>query len=197
MSDPGTPRGTAASPAGPVVRPARHDDTDAVAAIYDHWVRTSTATFELEPPGVGHWHDRLDALGAAGWPFLVVEADGAVAGFAYVGPWRTRPAYAATVEDTLYLHPDATGRGLGTLLLTALLDRAAAAGAREVVAVVADAETPASLALHRRAGFVEAGRLERVGRKFDRWLGTTLLQRSLVAGTPGPRPGQRSEPPVS
>ncbi|ADG73303.1 Phosphinothricin acetyltransferase [Cellulomonas flavigena DSM 20109] len=161
------------------VRAAADGDVAAVARIYDHYVATSTATFELEPPGEPVWRGRLDTLTAAGWPFQVAVLDGQVAGFAYVGPWRPRPAYAHTVEDTIYLDPAATGRGVGTRLLTSVLDAAGAAGAREVIAVVADGDTAASLALHRRAGFHTAGRLERVGRKFDRWLGTTLLQKTL------------------
>jgi len=162
------------------LRTATPADMAGVARIYDHYVATSTATFELTPPGEVVWADKLAALQGAGWPFLVADLDGAVAGFAYVGPWRPRPAYAHTVEDTIYLDPAATGRGIGTRLLDEVLTGAAAAGAREVIAVVADGDTAASLALHRRAGFTGAGRLERVGRKFDRWLGTSLLQKTLA-----------------
>jgi len=162
------------------LRTATPADMAGVARIYDHYVVTSTATFELTPPGGTVWMDKLAALQGAGWPFLVADLDGAVAGFAYVSPWRPRPAYAHTVEDTIYLDPAATGRGIGTRLLERVLTGAAAAGAREVIAVVADGDTAASLALHRRAGFTGAGRLERVGRKFDRWLGTSLLQKTLV-----------------
>lgn len=178
------------------IRPAVPADMADVARIFAHYVTTSTATFELTPPTAEAWAEKLAAIAAAGWPFLVVTGDTvpsdgvpsdgvtgdvpeAVVGFAYVSAWRPRPAYAQTVEDTIYLAPDAVGRGLGARLLARLLDDAAAAGAREVVAVIADADSTASLALHRRAGFAEAGRLERVGHKFDRWLGTTLLQRSL------------------
>ncbi|ADG76526.1 Phosphinothricin acetyltransferase [Cellulomonas flavigena DSM 20109] len=164
------------------VRAATSGDVAGLARIYDHYVATSTATFELDPPGEAVWVDKLDAVVAAGWPFEVALLDGQVAGFAYVGPWRPRPAYAHTVEDTIYLDPAATGRGIGTRLLASVLEQAAAAGAREVIAVVADGDTAASLALHRRAGFDPAGRLERVGRKFDRWLGTTLLQKTLAGG---------------
>lgn len=164
------------------VRPAAAGDVAGIARIYDHYVVTSTATFELDPPGAPVWRDKLDALTGAGWPFQVAVLDGQVAGFAYVGPWRPRPAYAHTVEDTIYLDRAATGRGIGTRLLTSVLEQAAAAGAREVIAVVADGDAAASLALHRRVGFVPAGRLERVGLKFDRWLGTTLLQKTLTGG---------------
>lgn len=171
---------TAAHPAV-VVRPATPDDVPAMARIYDHHVLTTTATFETVPPGEALWSAKLESITAAGWPFLVAEtSEGGVVGFAYVGPWRVRPAYRFTVEDTIYLDGAATGRGLGTRLLSEVLDRARAAGARQVVSVVADAESEASLALHTRLGFQTVGRLENVGRKFDRWLGTTLLQLSLV-----------------
>ncbi|MEP7762555.1 N-acetyltransferase family protein [Sanguibacter sp. 25GB23B1] len=164
-----------------VLRVATPEDVPAMARIYDHHVRTTTATFETEPPGETLWAAKLESITAAGWPFLVAEIDEiGVAGFAYVGPWRVRPAYRYTVEDTIYLDPAATGRGVGTRLLAEVLDLARAAGAREVVSVVADAESTASLALHTRLGFRTVGRLENVGLKFDRWLGTTLLQLSLV-----------------
>ncbi len=171
-----------------LIRPATAADMADVAGIFAHYVTTSTATFELTPPTADAWVEKLAAITSAGWPFLVVAdaqaQDGGpgVVGFAYVSAWRPRPAYARTVEDTIYLAPDAVGRGLGARLLAQLLDDAATAGAREVIAVIADADSTASLALHRRAGFSEAGRLERVGHKFDRWLGTTLLQRSLRSG---------------
>lgn len=162
------------------LRAASPADVAGLARIYDHYVTTSTVTFELTAPGPDVWAQKLEDLDAAGWPFLVAELEGRLVGFAYVGPWRPRPAYAHTVEDTIYLDPAATGQGIGTRLLAEALDHAQAAGAREVVAVIADAETPASLTLHQRAGFTPAGRLERVGRKFDRWLGTTLLQKTLT-----------------
>lgn len=195
-----------------VLRAATPDDVPAMARIYDHHVRTTTATFETEPPGEALWAAKLGSITAAGWPFLVAEVvgDGAgssagssdgsgVVGYAYVGPWRVRPAYRYTVEDTIYLDAAATGRGVGTRLLAEVLDLARAAGAREVVSVVADAETTASLALHTRLGFRTVGRLENVGLKFDRWLGTTLLQLSLVDGPVDeaeagvPESGQRTE----
>lgn len=162
------------------LRAATSADMVGVAAIYDHYVLTSTATFELTPPGPSLWDEKLAVLDEAGLPFLVADAGGAVAGFATVAPWRPRPAYRHTVEDSIYLDPAHAGRGIGTRLFARLLDEAAQAGAREVIAVVADMDSPASLALHRRAGFTDAGRLERVGRKFDRWLGTSLLQKSLA-----------------
>lgn len=162
------------------MRPATAADLDAVTGIYAHHVEHSVATFDTEAPGPAHWAARLEELTAAGWPFLVAEVDGGVVGFAYAAPWRARPAYRYTVEDTLYVAPGWTGHGLGRALLTGLLDRVAAAGGREVVAVIADGGDPASLALHRSLGFAEAGRLRRVGHKHGRWLDTVLVQRSLA-----------------
>ena len=151
-----------------------------MAQIYAHYVTTSVATFEVDPPDAEEWHRRFTAVDAAGLPFLVAERDGAVAGYAYCAPWKTRPAYRATVEDSVYVAAWAVGRGCGAELLEALLEGCRTAGIREVIAVVADSGNPASLALHRRFGFAEAGRLARVGFKHDRFVDTVLLQRSLA-----------------
>ncbi|MHA7135041.1 GNAT family N-acetyltransferase [Oerskovia turbata] len=169
----------------PTVRPATRDDLPAVAEIAAHYVLRTVATFQTEPLPLAGWEERWESLRAAGRPFLVVTVPSApglpddVAGFAYVGAWRERPAYAATGEDTIYLAPGQEGKGLGRALLTALLAEAEAAGVREVVAVVSDADSSASVALHERLGFRLVGRLERVGFKQGRWLDTVLLQRSL------------------
>ncbi|WP_069387753.1 GNAT family N-acetyltransferase [Cellulosimicrobium cellulans] len=164
------------------VRPAVAADLPRVAAIFAPFARDTAVTFEAEPWDVARWADKHDDLARRGLPFLVADVDGAVAGFAYAGPWRPKAAYRHTVEDTIYLDPAYAGQGLGTALLTALLDAAAQAGARQVVSVVADVpEAAASLPLHRRLGFVEAGRLTAVGFKHGRWVDTVLLQRALDA----------------
>lgn len=163
-----------------VVRAASPDDLDAIRAIYAHHVETGVATFELDPPDQSEWERRLTTARDLGLPFLTATLDGAVAGYAYCAPWKTRPAYRHTVEHSIYVAPHATGRGIGVQLMHALLDGCAAAGIREVIAVVVDTEdAAASLALHRRHGFTEAGRLRGVGFKHGRWLDTVLLQRSL------------------
>lgn len=163
-----------------MARTAGTADLTTVAQIYAHYVTTSVATFEIEPPDAEEWRRRFTAVDAAGLPFLVAERDGVVAGYAYCAPWKTRPAYRATVEDSVYVAPWAVGRGCGAELLEALLEACRTAGIREVIAVVADSGDPASLALHRRFGFAEAGRLARVGFKHDRFVDTVLLQRSLA-----------------
>lgn len=162
------------------IRPATPADLAAIAEIYAHYVLTSVATFETEPPEADEWRRRFDAITGGALPFLVVEREGTIAGYAYCAPWKTRPAYARTVEDSVYVAPWAVGRGCGSELLAALLDGCGAAGIREVIAVIADSGDPASVELHHRFGFTDAGRLQRVGYKHERYIGTFLLQRSLA-----------------
>ena len=164
------------------IRPTSPGDLDAVGEIYAHHVRTGVATFELTPPDRSEWLQRLRAVTAHGLPFLTATLDGEVAGYAYCAPWKTRPAYRHTVEDSVYVAPQAVGRGVGGRLLDALLEECAQSGIREVIAVIVDADGAASLALHRDRGFVDAGRLTAVGFKHGRWLDTLLLQRSLTGG---------------
>lgn len=155
------------------------DDLDPIAEIYAHHVRTGVATFELDPPERAEWDQRLHTAQTLGLPFLTATRDGTVLGYAYCAPWKTRPAYRFTVENSIYLAPAATGQGIGTQLMEALLAGCAAAGIHQVIAVIVDAGATASLALHRNHGFVDAGRLRSVGFKHDKWLDTILLQRSL------------------
>jgi L-amino acid N-acyltransferase YncA len=163
-----------------VVRAAVGEDLAAVAAIYDHFVLSSVATFEVDPVPAWEWSARLSAAQSSGWPFLVaVDASGTVVGFAYAAPWKTRAAYRWTVEDSVYVAPAAAGHGVGRLLLSTLLDELAAAGARQVVATISDTGDDASVALHRALGFEDAGRLRAVGHKQDRWVDVVLMQRSL------------------
>ncbi len=172
-------------PAPSPVRPAVASDLKSVADVFAHYVRHTVATFEETPPTVADWERRLEDLTGRGLPFLVAESAGAVVGFAHASPWRPKPAYRFTVEDTLYLAPDATGQGLGAALLDALVTASARAGMRQMIAVIADTGSDASLALHRRFGFADAGRLVGVGHKHGRWIDTFVLQRSLPAGQPG------------
>jgi L-amino acid N-acyltransferase YncA len=165
----------------PHVRPAETTDLDQVAAIYDHYVRTSVATFETEPPSLADWSVKLADIGGRGLPFLVAETDGTIGGYCYATPWRPRAAYRHTAEDSVYIAPDQTGRGLGTLLLGALLDACAAGGdVRQIIAVIADSGSDASEKLHARFGFTRAGLLTGVGRKHGRWIDTLLMQRTLA-----------------
>jgi phosphinothricin acetyltransferase len=155
------------------------DDLDDIGAIYAHHVQTGVATFEITAPDHAEWQHRLQSVADRGLPFLTATLDGRIAGYAYCAPWKTRPAYRHTVEDSIYLAPDAVGCGIGGRLLDTLLSECSGAGIREVIAVIVDADGAASLALHRNRGFVDAGRLTAVGFKHGRWLDTVLLQRSL------------------
>jgi L-amino acid N-acyltransferase YncA len=163
-----------------VIRRSIPDDLEAIGTIYSHHVQTGVATFELTAPDAAEWRRRLDAVTRDGLPFLTATMDGRIAGYAYCGPWKTRPAYRYTVEDSVYVAPDAVGCGVGGRLLDELLTDCIRAGVREVIAVIVDADGAASVALHRNRGFVDAGRLTAVGFKHGRWLDTVLMQRSLA-----------------
>ncbi|WP_418276818.1 GNAT family N-acetyltransferase [Isoptericola jiangsuensis] len=174
------PPRTSGASSRPRVRAATPDDLAAVAAIFAPYARTTAVTFDEEPPTVEQWAARLADAGARGLPFLVAELDGAVVGYAYATGWRAKAAYRFTAEHSIYLDPRAQGRGIGTLLLSALLDACTLAGVRQVVAVIADDPAAAgSIPLHRRLGFAPAGTLHDVGFKHGRWVSTVLMQRTL------------------
>lgn len=157
------------------VRAAQPGDLPAIAGIYAHYVANSVATFDETAPS--DWDQRL----ARGLPFIVATSGQDVVGYSCATPWKPKNAYRHTVEDAVYVAPGHAGQGLGTMLLGALLDGCERAGLRQVIAVIADADeagTP-SVALHRRFGFERTGTLHRVGFKFDRWLDTTIFQRTL------------------
>ena len=166
----------------PTVRPATLSDIPAIARIYAHAVETGTASFELTPPDDAEMARRMSALLDNGFPYLVAEVDGAVAGYAYAGPYRARPAYRFTVEDSVYVASEAQGRGVGSALLPELVEESAARGFRQMIAVIGDSEQAASIALHARAGFYYVGTLPHVGFKFGRWLDTVMMQRPLGPG---------------
>lgn len=170
------------TPAGPQIRPATPDDLVRVCDIYRHHVLTGTATFELVPPTPDEMRARHAAVADKGYPWLVAEIDGIVIGYAYATVFRPRPAYAWTVEDSIYLDPAATGRGVGRALLTRLIAECEAIGLRQMIAVIGDSANTPSIALHRALGFADAGLQRAVGLKFGRWLDTVTLQRALGAG---------------
>ena len=163
----------------PVIRPVVLSDADAIAAIYAHHVLTGTATFDTDPPDAVFWRDKIAATTGHGWPFLIVDHEGGAGGYAYASQFRDRPAYSGTCEDSIYIDHQLIGRGLGGVLLEALIEASKACGFEQMIAVIGGAE-PASVALHTRAGFVEAGRMRNVGRKFGRLLDTLYMQRDLA-----------------
>jgi phosphinothricin acetyltransferase len=127
-----------------------------------------------------YWVDKLEYLTKLKLPFIVAASDqGEILGFAYVAPWRQKSAFRTTVEDSIYLRPAATRKRIGTKLLEELLIQAKAAGVKEVVAVISDSGAESSVRLHERFGFAKQGHLGKVGFKFERWLGTILMQKSL------------------
>jgi L-amino acid N-acyltransferase YncA len=168
------------------VRPVQEGDAAAISAIYAHHVRHGTASFDEEALSETETRAKIRRISGHGWPFLVAEGDGTVAGYAYATQFRDRAAYAFTCENSIYVHPDRARRGVGRRLLTRLIAEAEAYGFRQMIAVIGGGE-PASVALHRSLGFVEAGRMRSVGRKLGRWLDTVYMQRALG-------PGDTSEP---
>jgi L-amino acid N-acyltransferase YncA len=162
-----------------MIRDARESDAEAVHAIYAHHVLHGTASYDIEPPSLEDIIRKMHWILGEGWPFLVAEEDGAVVGYAYSTQFRDRAAYRFTCENSIYVHPDWTGRGIGKALLVALLDRSRAYGFRTMIAVIGGAE-PSSIGLHAACGFAEVGRLRHVGWKKERWLDNVYMQRNLV-----------------
>ena len=164
------------------IRPAVLGDIPAITLIYAHAVQHGTASFELEPPNEEEMARRMQALLDNDYPYVVATESGAVLGYAYAGPYRARPAYRWTIEDSVYVAPQAQGRGIGRLLLDALIKDAEARGFRQMIAVIGDSNQTASIRLHAAAGFRNVGTLQSVGFKFERWLDTVLMQRALGPG---------------
>jgi phosphinothricin acetyltransferase len=164
------------------VRDAAAADAPLLQAIYAHHVLHGLASFEEVPPDAAEMDRRRAEVQARGLPYLVVESDGRARGFAYAGPYRSRPAYRHTVEDSVYVAPDAAGRGLGRAALAAVIERCSARGLRQMVAVIGDSGNAASIGLHRALGFAEAGLLRSVGFKHGRWVDSVLMQRPLGPG---------------
>ncbi len=164
------------------IRAVEDADLPQLRDIYNHYVRTSTVTFDEIESDEAAWAAKKERIIALGLPFLVAESDaGELLGYALAQPWSPKSAYRFTVENSIYLAPSAAGRGVGRTLLEAFIAACRTAGLRRIVAVIADEEAEASIALHRRAGFVDAGRLTGVGVKFGRELGVVLLQLTLTA----------------
>jgi L-amino acid N-acyltransferase YncA len=164
------------------IRPAEASDIAAITGIYADAVRHGTASFEIDPPDQDEMTRRFESLRGGGFPYLVAQVDGAVVGYAYAGPYRARPAYRFTVEDSIYLAATARQRGIGRALLDRLIQDAERCGFRQMIAVIGDSDQPASIALHAAAGFRLIGTFEAVGYKLDRWLDSVLMQRPLGDG---------------
>ncbi|HEY0569377.1 MAG TPA: GNAT family N-acetyltransferase [Xanthobacteraceae bacterium] len=168
------------------IRAATPADIAEITRIYADAVKHGTASFELEPPDEAEMLRRQTALADAGYPYIVAESvvgsAGKLLGYAYAGPYRTRPAYRFSIEDSIYVDPAAQRRGVGRLLLARLIAEAEARGFRQMIAVIGDPAQTASIELHRKAGFRPIGTIENVGFKFGRWLDSVLMQRALGPG---------------
>jgi L-amino acid N-acyltransferase YncA len=161
-------------------------DLPQICTIYAHAVRHGTGTFELEAPDVAEMAKRRAEVLGRGLPWLIAQRDGQTLGYAYANYFRPRMAYRYCLEDSIYLSPESQGQGVGTLLLTELIARCEALGARQMVAVIGDSSNAGSLNLHRRLGFTDAGLLKAAGWKFDRWLDVVFMQRELGLGAGAP-----------
>ncbi len=179
----------AAAPAAPrcwvgnvTVRDARVADMQAIQGIYAHHVRRGLASFEEVPPTTREMRDRRVEYVGLGLPYLVAEAAGRVVGFSFASPYRVRPAYRHTVQDSVYVAAGLGGQGIGGALLRQLIARCEIRRLRQMVAIVGDSGNTASIQLHRRFGFREVGTLQAVGFKHGRWVDSVLMQRRLGPG---------------
>jgi L-amino acid N-acyltransferase YncA len=166
----------------PEIRPAVAADLPAITGIYDHAVRFGTATFELIPPDLAEMTRRFSVLIDGGFPYLVAALDGRVAGYAYAGAYRPRPAYRFTVENSVYLEPAIHRRGIGLQLVERLIVECQARGYRQMIAVIGDSANAGSIGVHTKCGFQMIGIHPNVGFKFGRWLDTVMMQRALGEG---------------
>ncbi len=178
----------------PAIRPSTEADLPAIAAIYGHHVRHGLASFEYEAPSAEELARRRADVLRLGLPHLVAEVGGAVRGFAYASLYRTRPGYAHTVEDSVYVAPDAIGRGAGRALLAAVIDACTALGRRQMVAVIGDSANAGSIGLHRAMGFHIVGTLPSIGWKHGRWVDSVRMQRALGDGDATAAPDRTTLP---
>jgi L-amino acid N-acyltransferase YncA len=164
------------------VRPSTEGDVAEIARIYGHYVHTSTATFELDPPSLEEMLSRRSKILRLELPYLVAEQDGRIVGYAYAGQYRPRPGYQFTIEDSVYIDPEHLGEGLGQALLSALIETCERGPWRQMIAVIGDTANTASMRLHERHAFRTIGTLYSVGWKFNRWVDSILMQRALGQG---------------
>lgn len=163
-----------------VIREAEASDLKEIAEIYNYYILNSVITFDVDELKLSEWKSKFIYLQGLKLPFIVAESpSGQLLGFAYLAPWRQKAAYRRTVENTIYLKPSAKGKRIGSRLLNELLARGKKAGIREVVAVISDKGAEPSIAMHKKFGFEEQGRLAKVGFKFGKWIGIIIFQKSL------------------
>jgi L-amino acid N-acyltransferase YncA len=161
------------------LRPAAPADLGSVQTIYAHHVLHGLGTFETEAPDLAEMRSRYAQITAAGYPYLVAERGGQLLGYAYANHFRARAAYRHTVEDSIYVAPDAAGQGVGKLLLSALVERCTACGFQQMLALIGDSDNVASIGVHRACGFRHTGVMQAVGYKLERWVDVVIMQRAL------------------
>jgi len=164
------------------LRDSKPEDVADIQRIYAHHVESSTSSFEEVAPNTEELAARRRAILELGMPYIVAELNGTVQGFAYANKFRPRSAYRYTVENSIYVEPAATGNGIGTQLLTELIERCTRLGYRQMIAVIGGAGNVASINLHKRLGFTVAGHLKSTGFKFGAWVDTLFMQRALGDG---------------
>lgn len=169
-----------------LIRNVTNADFYAVQAIYSHWVLHGTASFEIEPPSLDEMRKRAADVAMRGLPYLIAEDAGKTIGYAYANWFRPRPAYRFCVENSIYILPNLRRGGTARLLMAELISRCERAGARQMVAVIGDSANEASIGLHRAMGFDSIGIIRATGWKFERWLDTVLMQRTLGVGSAQP-----------
>lgn len=165
-----------------IVRPAEASDMAALAEIYGHHVLHGFGTFEEVPPSAQELNQRRESIVGRGLPYLLAEEAGAVLGYAYAGPFRLRAAYRYTVEDSVYVAPDAQGRGVGRAVLTAVIAACEAIGIRQMMAVIGDSQNAGSIGLHSALGFTHLGTAQGLGYKHGRWVDIVWMQKTLNGG---------------
>jgi len=164
------------------IRPATPADIPEIQAIYAHHVLHGAGTFEEVPPGIDDMQGRYAEIVGQGWSYLVASDATGVLGYAYFSQMRDRSAYRFTAEDSIYVREDVRGQGVGKALVQQLLSDAAAAGFRQMIAVIGDSENVGSIGVHASLGFQRAGLLRASGFKFGRWVDTVYMQRALGRG---------------
>jgi phosphinothricin acetyltransferase len=168
------------------IRSSQESDLPAITAIYAHHVLHGTGTFETTPPTEAEMTSRRADVLAKGLPYLVIEDGGRVLGYAYCQWFKPRPAYRFSAEDSIYMHPDAAGKGLGKQLLAELAKEAEAVGVRKLIAVIGDSGNEGSIGVHKALGFTHAGTIKSCGWKFERWLDIVIMEKAIGAGDATP-----------
>ena len=166
----------------PLIRPSKAADMAAIAEIYGYHVHNGLASFELLAPSIDEMTQRRADVISRNFPYLVAELDGRVVGYAYASLYRSRPAYRHTLEDSVYVHKDFVGRGVGRALLDALIEGCVKTGARQLITVIGDSANKGSIKLHAACGFKRTGTLKAVGFKFGQWVDSVIMQRTIGDG---------------